>query len=406
MALGMHFNVRIVSAVVAVAAVAVTPLALAGAAPVAATPANAPSPATRAQLTLVVGTVLSPPHVVLGADNRQHLAHELQLLNTAPFPVKLKRLDTIDPATGVVLQSLRGAGLTALVKRPEGAPFDGTLGAGLSGIVILDATLPKNAPLPANLTHRITLGFTLPPGFPALPKVYTLGRTTVRPDRPIVIGRPLRGARWVAVNGCCDALTAHRGGIVPVNGRLVAPERFAIDFVQLDRQRRLFSGPVGQLSGYPGYGEQVLSVAAGTVVGTHDGEPDQIPPNVPPFSLDTAGGNWVVVDIGSGHFAFYAHLQPHSLTVTTGDRVRRGQVLGLLGNSGNSTAPHLHFHIMDGPSTPVADSLPYEFADFTSAGTVTDENALFNGLPTPIGPQLAGSHHHQLPLNLQVMDFH
>jgi murein DD-endopeptidase MepM/ murein hydrolase activator NlpD len=191
-----------------------------------------------------------------------------------------------------------------------------------------------------------------------------------------------------------------------VNGALVAPERFAIDFVQLDRQRRLFTGPVGQLSGYPGYGEQVLSVAAGTVVGTHDGEPDQIPPNVPPFSLDTAGGNWVVVDIGGGHFAFYAHLQPHSLTVTAGDRVRRGQVLGLLGNSGNSTAPHLHFHIMDGPSTPVADSLPYEFADFTSSGTVTDENALFSGLPTPIGPQLAGSHHHQLPLNLQVIDFH
>jgi Peptidase family M23 len=389
MALDMRFTVRIVSAAVAVAAVAVAPLALAGAAPVAATPANAPSPAMRAQLTLVVGSVLSPPHVVLGADNRQHLAHELQLLNTAPFPIKLKRLDTIDPATGAVLQSLRGAGLTALVKRPEGAPFDGTLGAGLSGIVLLDATLPKNAPLPANLTHRITLGFTLPPGFPALPKVYTLGRAPVRPDRPIVIGRPLRGARWVAVNGCCDTLTAHRGGIVPVNGRLVAPERFAIDFVQLDRQRRLFSGPVGQLSGYPGYGEQ-----------------DQIPPNLPPFSLDTAGGNWIVVDIGGGHFAFYAHLQPRSLTVTTGDRVRRGQVLGLLGNSGNSTAPHLHFHIMDGPSTPVADSLPYEFADFTSPGTVTDENALFSGLPAPIGPQLAGSHHHQLPLNLQVIDFH
>ena len=186
-----------------------TPVALARAAPVAAPPANAPSPATRAQLTLVVGTVLSPPHVVLGADNRQHLAHELQLLNTAPFPIKLKRLDTIDPATGAVLQSLRGAGLAALVKRPEGAPFDGTLGAGLSGIVILDAMLPKNAPLPANLTHRITLGFTPPPGFPALPKVYTLGRTPVGQDRPMVIGRPLRGARWVAVNGCCDALTAH-----------------------------------------------------------------------------------------------------------------------------------------------------------------------------------------------------
>ena len=360
-------NIRTVSAAVAIAAAVVTPVALAGA-PLAATPVGTPSRPTPAQLTLVVGTVLSAPHVVLGADNRQHLAHELQLLNTAPLPIALKRLDTIDPATGAVLQSLRGAGLTALVKRPEGAPFDGTLGAGLSGIVILDATLPKNAPLPKDLTHRITLDFTLPPGFPDLAKVYTLGRTPVQQDRPIVIGPPLRGARWVAANGCCDVLTAHRGGIVPVNGGLVAAERFAIDFVQLDKQGRLFSGPIGQLSGYPGYGRQVLSVAAGTVVGTHDGEPDQIPPNEPPFSLDTAGGNWVVVDIGGGHFAFYAHLQPRSLTVKTGDRVRQGQVLGLLGNSGNSTAPHLHFHIMNGPSTPVAVSLPYEFANLHQFG--------------------------------------
>jgi hypothetical protein len=398
------FDVRILSAVVAVAAATVVPAAAASG-PATTTAAAAPSPAG-AVLTLVTGSVLSAPHAVVGADNRQHIAHELQLLNNAPFPVALKRLDTIDPATGAVLQSLRGSALAAVVKRPEGGPFDGNLGAGLSGLVVLDGSLPKHAPLPSNLTHRITLGFALPPGFPALAKVYTLGATPVRDDRPIVIGRPLRGPRWVAANGCCAALTGHRAGIVPVNGGFVAAERFAIDFVKLDTQRRLFTGPIGQLSGYPGYGEDVLSVAAGTVVASHDGEPDQVPPNEPPFSLATAGGNWVVIDIGGGHFAFYAHLQPNSLTVETGDRVRRGQILGLLGNSGNSTAPHLHFHIMNGPSTPVADSLPYEFADFTSGGTVTDQNVLFSGLPTPIGPHLAGPHHDQLPLNLQVIDFH
>src|SRR5204862_8280727 len=131
--------------------------------------------------------------------------------------------------------------------------------------------------------------------------------------------------------------------------------RFVIDLVRLDAQRRLFSGPVGQISGYPGYGEDVLSVARGTVVAVHDGEPDQIPPALPLFSLETAGGNWIVLNLGGGRFAFYAHLQPGSLTVHPGDRVRTGQVIGRLGNSGNSTAPHLHFHIMNGPSTPAAD---------------------------------------------------
>jgi len=113
----------------------------------------------------------------------------------------------------------------------------------------------------------------------------------------------------------------------------------------------------------------------------------------------------MVVDIGGGHFVLYAHLQPHTLTATVGDRVRRGAVLARLGNTGSSTAPHLHFQVMDGPSPSGSNGLPYEFDSFTSPGTVTDENALFAGQPTPIGPALAGRHRHQLPLNLQVVNF-
>jgi murein DD-endopeptidase MepM/ murein hydrolase activator NlpD len=118
-----------------------------------------------------------------------------------------------------------------------------------------------------------------------------------------------------------------------------------------------------------------------------------------------AAGNDVVVDLGGGKFAFYAHLQPHSLRVRVGDRVQRGQVLGLVGNSGNSTAPHLHFQISDGPQIATADSLPYEFAHFSSPGTVTDEDALLSGRITAVGPRLAGAHHDQLPLNLEVVNF-
>jgi len=262
---------------------------------------------------------------VVGADGRRHLAHELQLLNAAFFPVTLRRLDTLDAATGAVLQSLTGPALAAVIKRPEGGPFDGTLGAGLSALAILDATLPQSAHIPARLTHRLVVDFETPEGLLGLAKDYRLGPTSVSRDRPIVLGRPLRGNSWVAANGCCDAANSHRAGIVPVNGGFVAAERFAIDFVQLDAQRRLFSGPVGQLSGYPGYGEDVLSVAPGRVVAVHDGEPDQIPPALPPFSLETAGGNWIVLNLGGGRFAFYAHLQPGSLRVHPGDRSAPGR---------------------------------------------------------------------------------
>src|SRR3954451_21656995 len=79
--------------------------------------------------TLLVGTVLASPNVALGADDRRHLAYELQLLNVAPFPVKLSRIDTLDGDTGTVLATFRDAALASLVRRPEGGEFTGVFGA-------------------------------------------------------------------------------------------------------------------------------------------------------------------------------------------------------------------------------------------------------------------------------------
>jgi hypothetical protein len=363
---------------------------------------------TRDTFTFVVADVVSLPRVVRGADGRRHLPYELRLLNTAFWPVAVRRLDTLDARTGAVLASRSGAALTALVKRPEGGDYTGSLGPGLSAIVVLDVALPRHHRVPRALVHRISVAYDrtqLPPGL-ADSTTYRTGRTRVARERPVVLGAPLRGSGWVAANGCCATRTDHRGGAVPVNGALRLPERFAIDFVRLDRDRRLFSGPVGSLSSYAYYGADVLSVADGTVVRTHDGEAEQTPPDFPPpFDPETAGGNWVVVRIGQGRYAAFAHLQPGSLTVRPGDRVRRGQVLGKLGNSGSTTAPHLHFQVMNRPSVAGADGRPYGFVSFRSTGTVTDERALFAGEPTPVGPALAGSHRRRLPLNLQVVDF-
>jgi hypothetical protein len=95
----------------------------------------------------------------------------------------------------------------------------------------------------------------------------------------------------------------------------------------------------------------------------------------PPPVLDTAAGNRVVEDLGGGRFALYAHKQPGSVTVAVGQRVERGQVLGKVGNSGNSTEPHLHFHVMDGAggaSALGANGLPYVFDRFTLVGNIPD----------------------------------
>lgn len=116
-------------------------------------------------------------------------------------------------------------------------------------------------------------------------------------------------------------------------------------------------------------------MADGEVVKVVEGYPD-VTPGEPDSSLklEDAGGNHVIVDIGNGRYALYAHLKPDSIEVEEGDRVTRGQELALLGNSGNTTTPHPHFHVMDAPLALVADrNLPYVFDTFDYQGSVKED---------------------------------
>ncbi len=92
------------------------------------------------------------------------------------------------------------------------------------------------------------------------------------------------------------------------------------------------------------YGKEILAAAQGTVVTAIDGVPDNEPGSMNPLC---AVGNCLIIDQGSSEYAVYAHLKPDSLRVHRGDKVRKGQVLALCGNSGNSSEPHLHFHLQD-----------------------------------------------------------
>jgi hypothetical protein len=270
----------------------------------------------------------------------------------------------------------------------------------------------------ASIAHRVEASRQLPRspedthhGVPVTPasgieptEAFTIAPTAVGAPA-IVVSPPLKGPRWVAGNGCCNVITSHRGATLAINGAPYVPERFAIDFVQLDTQGRLFVGPGDELKSYAYFGAEVLSATDGTVVSIDDGRPEQIPGSFAKgVTLHNAGGNDIVVDIGGGRFAFYAHLQPGSLRVKPGDKVVTGQALGLLGNSGNTDAPHLHFHVMDGPSPLKANGLPYVFTRFTGRGVVTDEDPLFKGEAAPVDKSaFAGPH--VIPLNDQVVDF-
>jgi murein DD-endopeptidase MepM/ murein hydrolase activator NlpD len=156
-----------------------------------------------------------------------------------------------------------------------------------------------------------------------------------------------------------------------INGRLFQAQRFAIDFVGVNPQgTNTFVGDPARNESYVLFGAEVLAVTAGRIVSMRNDLAENTPPNsppIPPQNPDLAAGNYVVEALGSGRFALYAHLQPGSVRVSPGQTVQRGQVLGLVGNTGSSSEPHLHFHVMNRPSPLAANGLPYVFDRFRSS---------------------------------------
>jgi hypothetical protein len=356
----------------------------------------------REELTPVVGNAIASPEPVLASNGRQELAYELQLINRTESTVTVKSLEAL--AGGKVVQKLSGKALEAQMA-PYGQPEHSIkLKAGQGAYVLMDVSLARKAKVPAELTHRIKL--TMQPKQAAVATDYELAPIKVTDREAVVVAPPLRGPGWVVANGCCNAFTAHRGTVLPVNGAPHVAERFAIDFVQIDPMDRLFEGPLDQLSSYPYFGDEVHSATAGKVVGVVDDIPNTPAGAFPPaITAEKAGGNHVVVAFGGGHYAFYAHLQPGTVTVKAGQKVKVGQVLGLLGNSGNSNAPHLHFHVMDSPHPLASNGMPYRFSSFTVEGELTNLDGIEKGETAKVAKVELGARRDELPLNNQVIAF-
>lgn len=366
-------------------------------------------------ITSIAARPISEPNPVLGADGRTHLAYELLIVNPSRLFVALDTVAAVDDA-GNALSILEGDRLAALTTI-YGATGN-ALPPGGSAVVFMDVSLAGGKALPPRMSARITGtrqaagadGKPVPmPKDTPVPATFTfVGADTSIGIPAVVIAPPLVGKGWVAVNGCCDEITSHRGAVMAINGQLRVPERFAIDWVQIDDKGRIFTGDVAKLESYAYYGEPILAAADGVVVNLYDEASEQVPGgDAKGITTENVGGNMLVVDIGGGAYAFYAHMQRGSLKVKLGDHVKTGDIIGLLGNTGNSTAPHLHFHVMDGPSPLNANGLPFVFRQFSSRGVLASgaDDLLEKGDPAQITPHLVGVHENQLPLNNQVVDF-
>jgi murein DD-endopeptidase MepM/ murein hydrolase activator NlpD len=185
---------------------------------------------------------------------------------------------------------------------------------------------------------------------------------------------PLRGV-WYAGWGA-SFHTGHRWAI---------PEEFALDIAKIGESGISHKGDGTRFNDYYAYGADVLAAANGRVTSVASDQPEdpsamQLPNESQEAyftrlqkeqaerlakGLTAIAGNYVMIDHGKNEYSLYAHLQPGSVRVHIGDQVKAGDVIGKLGSSGNSTEPHLHFHVCDKPDPLMCAGIPVNFSNIT-----------------------------------------
>lgn len=316
------------------------------------------------------------------ANGKIHLLYELHLTNFRAKSLELTRLEVVkDEVNALPLTSYKDAELVSRLARP-GAPSDladkRIIGGGMQAVIFLEITFDRDTDVPVALRHRL---FFKSDDTNEEERLIEGARVLVRHTPPPVVGAPLRGAGWIALSALSNT-NSHRRTIVVVNGKAQIAQRFATDWTRIGADGLAFRGDPSKNANWSAYGAEVLAVANATVVDVKDGIPENDPTSdkkAVPITLETVGGNYIILDLGNGYFAFYAHLQPKSIRVKVGNKVKRGQVLALLGNSGQADAPHLHFHIIDSNSPLGAEGVPYVIESFEVQGILPSKGLLVEG---------------------------
>ena len=335
--------------------------------------------------------------IAVPADGQARLVYELRVTNVGRRGLGIKQVEV--SVDGAVLAGWEGDSLKNVALR-MGEGGDGrVVGPGKQVLLYLLVSVAPGA-VPKVLTHRFLVTAADSLDGPAADTLSNY-RVTVDSKTPPVIRSPLADGPWVAVNGPGNK-SGHRRTVIPLEGVGRVAQRFATDWIKLGADGLAFQGDSTKNENWYGYGTPLRAVASGPVVAIKDGIIENVPfsPKMAvPITLETVGGNHVILDVGNGNYAFYAHMIPGSQTVKLGDKVSAGQVIGRLGNSGNSTAPHLHFHMGDAPSPLGTEGVPFVIDEYSDLGIV----AKFLAPWTPSAP--ATTRRRELPFENHVVRF-
>jgi murein DD-endopeptidase len=320
-----------------------------------------------------------PPMPVV-VDGKKLLVYELHITNFASADLALRRIEVFD-SSGAMLGDFRDTALTGIIGRFDhnGTATDPLqIPSGVRAIAYLSVPIDIRGATSITASHRVEYEA---PGTSNRAAVEG-GAFTANMERISSIGPPLRGGPWVAIYDA-SWKRGHRRVPYAVEGSVHIPGRFAIDWIKVDKSGKYFDGNGSNVKDWYGYGAEVLAVADGVVTATRDGVPESstLLKRSEPSQPEEASGNYIALNLGAGHFAFYEHLKPDSIRVKNGNHVRRGEVIALLGYTGESTGPHLHFHIGDHDSPLNAEGLPYLLEGFKVLGRYDSIEAFGKSTP-------------------------
>jgi murein DD-endopeptidase len=290
--------------------------------------------------------------------------YEIHLTNFSLQPLRARTLRILDAGSNRLLAEFSGQSLAErFVKIASAGREDSestVVRPGLRGVIFVE--LSASSPV-RQLAHRLEYSDTDKDETSALEWI-----CAVDDAAPIVLGAPLHGGPWAAVYDPAWK-RGHRRVFYTVDGRAHLPGRHAIDWVKVDAQGRIADGPADITRNHLGYAADVLAVGDGKVVDirTDMAESATVSGNER-HALGDGSGNYVMLELGPRRFALYEHLQPGSVRVRSGESVKRGQLIASLGFTGDSTGPHLHFHVADAPTTLGAEGLPFVFERFELLG--------------------------------------
>ena len=320
-------------------------------------------------------------------DGRWLLAYHLFLSNWAYTPVTLEEFQVLDARSkAVVLRyderelSERDGNGSRFSTVPQGRSLEEgrerELEPGESAAIVAFAYFDSFDKIPPVLEHRLI--FAADPRIQLRREsiqdsnrnfVVTCASVQVRNEAPLVVGAPLRGGPWVCGNGTVPG-SAHMNFVIR-DAQARIPQQFGFDFSKVDANGNVMPHPApDELTNemFYCYLADVIAVADGEVTALKT----DVATNVPradgavlsPVTRENVAGNLIGIRIADNLYAFYAHLEPDSIRVTLGQIVKKGDVIAQVGNTGNASGPHLHFHICDSNNLNASQGQPYVFERF------------------------------------------